>query len=150
MVAADGRLIEVTPKTHPSLFHCLKGGLANFGIVTSFTLSTHGALHLTWNITLVNPSDHGSIHKATLTVQKSMENDSRIGTFVNFNKDFVAVGLIYTEDAKGVKDEGNKVEHVDAFKAFDGLEKIMSVAEGQTGTIGDLAKAMSHATEEKK
>lgn len=79
-----------------------------------------------------------------------MEEDGRIGCFTNFNQEFVAVGLLYAEDKEDVAQNGSKVGDVEAFKAFDGLEKMMTVADKQTGTLGDLAKSMSHKPEEKK
>ena len=37
---SDGRLLEVTHKSHPDLYWALRGGGNNFGIVTEFTLET--------------------------------------------------------------------------------------------------------------
>lgn len=62
----------------------------------------------------------------------------------------MAVGVMYAEDAESVQEKGSKDEDVAALKAFDGVEKIMGVAEGMSGSIGDLAKGMGHAVEEKK
>jgi FAD/FMN-containing dehydrogenase len=38
LVAADGRVLRVTPNDHPDLFWGLRGGKDNFGIVTSMTV----------------------------------------------------------------------------------------------------------------
>lgn len=83
-------------------------------------------------------------------MQKAMEEDKELGGFVNFQGGFVAVGMLVAEDKEKVDGEGSGVGDIKAFERFEGLDKMMAVAEGQTGTLGDLAKGMSHAAEEKK
>lgn len=62
----------------------------------------------------------------------------------------MAVGLLFAEDKKRVDEQGSQVKQVEAFGEFEGLDKIMAVADGETGGLGDLAKGMSHAAEVKK
>ncbi|KAI1094302.1 hypothetical protein F5B19DRAFT_490727 [Rostrohypoxylon terebratum] len=43
VVLADGRIITADADTHEDLFHVLKGGSNNFGVVTNFKLKTHSS-----------------------------------------------------------------------------------------------------------
>lgn len=46
---------------------------------------------------MYDASDYENVLHAFAQVQKSMEQDSRIGMFVNGRKDFIAVGLFYAD-----------------------------------------------------
>lgn len=55
VVLADGRIVEANQETNRDLFHALKGGGNNFGIVTRFDMVTLPA-HDVWDGTIVHPA----------------------------------------------------------------------------------------------
>jgi hypothetical protein len=110
--------------------------------VTRFDLETHPLINVQYTINLYNPEDYVEIIKATIAVQKAMENDPRIGLFTNFNQGLVAVGLLYGD---------NPTERPPAFEPFYNLTSLMTtVLPATNGTLLSLAQAMGHTQESKK
>ena len=110
--------------------------------MTRFDLETHPLIHVQYTINVYNPEDYVNIIKATIAVQEAMENDPKIGLFVNFNPGFVAVGLLYGDTPN---------EKVSAFEPFHNLTSLVTTAFPTTnGTLLSLAQAMGHAQESKK
>ncbi|KAB8267307.1 6-hydroxy-D-nicotine oxidase [Aspergillus minisclerotigenes] len=134
---ADGRLINTNANENADLHRVLKGGGSNYGIVTRFDLETHPLINVQYTINLYSPDDHVEINKATVAVQKAMEDDPKIGLFTNFNNGFVAVGLLYGD---------TPAEPPSAFESFYNLKGLMTTALPTTnGTLLSLAQAMGHA-----
>lgn len=50
-----------------------------------------------YTINTYDPSDYENVFDAFVKVQKSMEQDHKIGMFMNTRKDFIAVGLFYAD-----------------------------------------------------
>ncbi|KAL2834783.1 6-hydroxy-D-nicotine oxidase [Aspergillus pseudoustus] len=147
VVLSDGHIVNATPQENADLYRALKGGGSNFGIITRFDLHTHPLIPLQYSITLYNPTDYTNINRATLNLQETMESDPKLGSFTNYQPTFVAVGLIRAGDEAASASEGE----IEAFKPFDALEsKMMTVCPTTNGTIGSLAKAMTHAVGEDK
>ncbi|KAL3490398.1 hypothetical protein BJX62DRAFT_252037 [Aspergillus germanicus] len=147
IVLSDGRIVNANAnEENADLYRALKGGGSNFGIITRFDLVTHPLIPLQYSITLYNPFDYANINSATVQLQESMESDSRVGSFTNFNPAFVAVGFITAGDS----DLGTQLES-EAFKPFDTLEsKMMDACPVTNGTLGSLAKVMAHAAGDEK
>lgn len=53
VILADGRIVNANKETHPDLFHALKGGGNNFGIVTRFDMVTFPA-HDVWDGAIIH------------------------------------------------------------------------------------------------
>lgn len=105
-------------------------------------METHPLINVQYTINLYNPEDYVEILKATIAVQEAMESDSKIGLFTNFNRGFVAVGLLYGD---------NLTERHPAFEPFYNLTSLMTTVLPTTnGTLLSLSQAMGHAQDPKK
>ncbi|KAK6838553.1 hypothetical protein RU639_000035 [Aspergillus parasiticus] len=136
VLLADGRLINANANENADLHRVLKGGGSNYGIVTRFDLETHPLVNVQYTINLYSPDDHVEINKATVAVQKAMEDDPKIGLFTNFNDGFVAVGLLYGD---------TPAEPPSAFESLYNLKSLMTTALPTTnGTLLSLAQTMGH------
>lgn len=116
------------------------------GIVTRFDLEIYTLINVQYTINLYSPlyspEDYVEIVKATIAVQEAMENDPKIGLFTNFNKAFVAVGLLYAD---------TPTERPPAFAPFCKLGSLMTtVCPVTNGTLLSLAEAMDHLQESQK
>lgn len=56
VILADGRIVDANKEMHPDLFHALKGGGNNFGIVTRFDMVTFPA-HDVWDGAIIHSKD---------------------------------------------------------------------------------------------
>lgn len=56
VVLADGRIVYSNQETHQDLFHALKGGGNNFGVVTRFDMLTFPA-HDVWDGAIIHSKD---------------------------------------------------------------------------------------------
>ncbi|CAG8037152.1 unnamed protein product [Penicillium nalgiovense] len=95
ILLADGSLVSANANENADLHRALKGGGSNFGIVTRFDIETHQLINVQYAINAYNLDDYVAIDKATLAVQKAMEEDPKIGLFTNYNNGLVAVGMLY-------------------------------------------------------
>ncbi|PWY71806.1 6-hydroxy-D-nicotine oxidase [Aspergillus sclerotioniger CBS 115572] len=147
VLLANGTLLNANPTTNPDLYHVLKGGGSNFGIITHFTIQTYPLIPIQYNITLYQPTDHTAINEATVSVQNAMASDPKIGLFTNFNNGFVAVGLLYSHQPSPAS-TSNSLPVV--FDPFQKVKSMMTAVPLTNGTILSLAQAMGHAQEAKK
>lgn len=75
MVTAEGEIIYVTKDTYPDLFTALKGGLANFGIVTRFDMAAFEASKI-WGGVVLYPTTAGDeLLDAMVDFADKVEND---------------------------------------------------------------------------
>lgn len=73
VVLADGRIVEANQETNRDLFHALRGGGNNFGIVTRFDMVTLPA-HDVWDGTIVHPgTETSSIINALVTLTDQLD-----------------------------------------------------------------------------
>ncbi|KAE8309104.1 6-hydroxy-D-nicotine oxidase [Aspergillus transmontanensis] len=136
VLLADGRLINANANENADLHRVLKCGGSNYGIVTRFDLETHPLINVQYTINLYSPDDHVEINKATVAVQKAMEDDPKIELFTNFNNGFVAVGLLYGD---------TPAEPPSAFESLYNLKSLRTTALPTTnGTLLSLAQTMGH------
>ena len=76
IVLASGAILNVSQTSYPDLFHSLKGGSGNFGIVTSFTLRTF-ALGGLWGGDIYYPGD-ATVDSQMKAFSKSTKARSRL------------------------------------------------------------------------
>jgi hypothetical protein len=72
--------------------------------------------------------------KATVEVQKTMEEDHRVGLFLSVNAGFLVAGFLY---------RGQTSEMPPAFKAFDDITPLSSPVPATQGTQLSVSKAFS-------
>ncbi|KAI0482759.1 FAD-binding domain-containing protein [Xylariaceae sp. FL0804] len=137
VVLADSSIVRASANEHQELFRALKGGGANFGIVTEVVVRAYPLVKLQYMINMYNPSEYEKLIAATVAAQEAMEKDPKVNVFTNFNAAFVAVGLLYADHAE---------TSPPAFEHFLKLEPMMAVVPRTDGTILSLTKAMAHPT----
>lgn len=78
--------------------------------------------------------------KATVEVQKTMEEDHRVSFFLSINAGFLVAGFVY---------RGQSSEMPAAFKAFDNIKPISAPVPETQGTQLSASKAFSIANKAK-
>ncbi|KAI0867101.1 FAD-binding domain-containing protein [Xylaria cubensis] len=130
IVLSDSSIVNANSAENPDLYKVLKGGGANFGIVTRFDLETHPRINAQYTVNAYDASDYVNILRATARLQEAMEKDNKIGFFLNVVSGFMVAGLLYAE-------------HSDAPpQAFDEFFKLQSlvapVVPTTNGTVLEL------------
>ena len=69
--------------------------------------------------------------KATVELQKSMEVDDRIGSFLSVNAGFIVGGMVYLGDTPPPS----------AFQTLDGIEPMMTAVPETLGTHASACRA---------
>ncbi|KAK7751446.1 hypothetical protein SLS62_006531 [Diatrype stigma] len=134
VVLADSSVVTASSKENPDLLRALKGGGTNFGIVTRYDIQTYPLIQTQYTVNIYNTADYDNIHNATANLQKAMEEDPKIGAFVNVQATFVAVGLLYAEWT---------AERPKAFDEFFNLGSLLQAAVPTTnGTIKSLVDSL--------
>ncbi|KAI3326768.1 FAD-binding domain-containing protein [Xylariaceae sp. AK1471] len=83
VVLSDSSIVNANRAENPDLYKVLKGGGANFGIVTRFDLKTYPRIDAQYTINAYDASDYVNILRATTRLQEAMENDDKIGFFLS-------------------------------------------------------------------
>jgi CDP-glycerol glycerophosphotransferase (TagB/SpsB family) len=102
--------------------------------VTRFDLYTKSEYQVWSTLKAYSATDTIQVMKATISVQKAMEKDDKIGLFVSILKDMFVVGCIY---------RGWEVPGV--FDAFDKIPEAAILMPETKGTQQSLARALSIA-----
>ncbi|KAL5114029.1 hypothetical protein ACEQ8H_008085 [Pleosporales sp. CAS-2024a] len=97
IVLASGAIVNANRENLPDLYLALKGGGSNFGIVTAVDIEVLPLLKIQYSIEIYDPSDYNNVIRAFTQIQKAMEQDHRIGSFINTRRDFIAIGLFYAD-----------------------------------------------------
>ncbi|KAI0111795.1 putative FAD-binding oxidoreductase [Daldinia grandis] len=88
IILANGSIANANTSQHPDLFWALKGGGNNFGIVTSFTLSTYPIYQVWGGIKTYAYNDLPSLYSAMFEYQTVMNKDP----YANLDLQGVLVG----------------------------------------------------------
>jgi hypothetical protein len=89
-----------------------------------------------YTINQYNPQDDVNLIDSTIKVQEAMEKDSKMGSFISFIAQFVAVGLLHADTLPAS-------ERPDAFAPFWDLKSLITTAcPTMEGTLLSLAQAM--------
>ncbi|KAI1470983.1 FAD-binding domain-containing protein [Daldinia caldariorum] len=137
IVLANSTIVNANSRQNKELFIALKGGGANFGIVTRFDILTYPAIHVQYSLAIYNATDYANILNATIQVQEQMEVDPKIDIFLSVTPTVITVGLLYADWL------AQPPSIFDTFFALDSL--IGYVVELTNGSIGSFEADMDAA-----
>ncbi|KAI1757659.1 FAD-binding domain-containing protein [Xylaria castorea] len=136
VVLSDSSIVNANSAENPDLYKVLKGGSANFGIVTRFDLETHPRIDAQYTVNAYDASDYVNILRATARLQKAMEDDNKIGFFLNVVSSFMVAGLLYAEHSSAPPR---------AFEEFFKLESLIApVVPTTNGSVLDLVPVLDN------
>ncbi|KAK2801839.1 hypothetical protein FQN50_007584 [Emmonsiellopsis sp. PD_5] len=131
---ADTSVVQANETQNPDLFKALKGGGANFGIITKIDLYTSPEFKIWYTENIYSPDDAEKVIKACVEVQKAMEFDDRIGYNLFLGADAVAVSLVYR----------GWTNPPPIFKVFDDITPVNTPVPPKNMTQASLARALDH------
>ncbi|RYP11349.1 hypothetical protein DL765_007812 [Monosporascus sp. GIB2] len=97
VVLADSRIINANANENSELFLSLKGGGLNFGIVTRFDIQTYPVIHAQYAVNVYDAADYHNIFEATKEVQRRMESDNKVDTFLAISPSTISIGMLYAD-----------------------------------------------------
>ncbi|KAF2018537.1 FAD-binding domain-containing protein [Aaosphaeria arxii CBS 175.79] len=134
-VLANSTVVNANQTSHTELFKSLKGGAANFAIVTEFTLRTYPIRDVWYAIDFYANADYKAVLNATIQTQLAMEKDPRIGFHANVQPGGILVGKVYASvDGQAVNPS--------SFAAFDGIKPMTVLVPPTNGTLADIASSL--------
>ena len=101
--------------------------------MTRFDLYTYPDYRVWYTFKVYNASDTNRVMKASVEVQKAMEDDERIGFFLSVNAGALTAGMLYRE----------WTTFPSVFHAFDGITPMMTAVPETNGTQLSVARAAS-------
>lgn len=113
---------------NPDLFWALKGGGANFGIVTRFDINTHPVSQIWYASYLFSPNDTSRVIDAIHSF--GISGDTNGAVAVSISQDSAYIGLVYTQPHRP-----------DVFKAFFDIPHTAVVVPEAIGSPYDLILA---------
>ncbi|KAG9252672.1 uncharacterized protein F5Z01DRAFT_222314 [Emericellopsis atlantica] len=133
VVLADGAVITVDKETNADLFHALKGGSNNFGIVTEFTMKAIQCDKVWGGMTFFSKQAIPGAIEALLSFTDNVPNDidSNLVTMFTYMPDFkdVVVATLYANMAG--------IEKPPAYEKWLALPEIMNTV--KMTTISEMA-----------
>lgn len=117
VVLANGRVVIANKGSNSDLFHALKGGGSNFGIVTKFVMNTYPLEDIWAGEALYMPSARSGQLQAFYNFASNPNYDNKADLLMTFL--YTAEGGIQIAD---LFTYAEPKENPDAFKAFYGLE----------------------------
>ncbi|KAF2012097.1 FAD-binding domain-containing protein [Aaosphaeria arxii CBS 175.79] len=132
VVLANSTIVNANATSNQDLFRALKGGASNFGVVIEFQIATHNIQNIWFSMDIYSPEDYEHIIDTTIQVQAAMEDDPKLGFFVNVNPEGILVGKFYAEWSPLPA----------AFRGFNTIVPIQTFAPETNGTLKDLVSAL--------
>ncbi|EFY94039.2 6-hydroxy-D-nicotine oxidase [Metarhizium robertsii ARSEF 23] len=129
---ANGTILNANAEENSDLYLALKGG----GIVTAVGLQAHPLIKVQYTINMYDPSDSKNLLDAFAMVQESMEQDPKMGMFINVRRDFIAIGMFYADWV------------VELPAAFDPIVKLGSLVGAAVPTSNGTFSALNEILEE--
>ncbi|KAL3450528.1 FAD-binding domain-containing protein [Aspergillus insuetus] len=140
VVLANGTLIQATNTTNPDLFHTLKGGSGNLGVVTNFEVKAFPQTQIWGGYTSYNVSKTPELARTLQNFTSNIENDPKAllvtfwtyDTLTDVNR--AANAMYYTDP----------VEYPEAFSDYYAIENISSTV--HTRSIESLVTELEDTT----
>ncbi|KIX10209.1 uncharacterized protein Z518_01290 [Rhinocladiella mackenziei CBS 650.93] len=123
VVLANSRIVQANENENSDLFRALKGGGANFGIVTRFDLYTNPEYQVWYSTKMYSVEDKDRVVKAAIEVQQAMDEDDRIGFYLTVGTEFFCGWHVV---------QGTEFPAV--FHAFDGIKPMAVPVPETVGT----------------
>ncbi|KAJ5355621.1 FAD-binding type 2 [Penicillium concentricum] len=125
IVLANGTIVHATEKQNQDLFHSLKGGGNNFGVVTAYTVQTHPQDHKVWGGTYAFTSDKAPKILEAVRNFTDYYPDDKAAIIATFERglllDFCLLFVFYDgpEPPAGVFDEFTAIKHTSNVKTWN-------------------------------
>ncbi|KAF3941799.1 hypothetical protein ABW19_dt0206145 [Dactylella cylindrospora] len=97
IVLSDGRIVDATRRTHPELFRALKGGSANFGIVTEYEMRTLPSTPIYYEAIRYPSEQYEPLMHALVEYQNRLGADTKSSLVTSFRKTGNLVIFLYLE-----------------------------------------------------
>ncbi|KAI0882026.1 uncharacterized protein GGS22DRAFT_196179 [Annulohypoxylon maeteangense] len=136
IVLANSSIVNANATSNSDLFWALKGGGANFGVVTRYDINTIPVAEIWFEALLYDPSESEKLLEAVVEYAAAAENDTAAGLVFNLTPDAGLVGFIY----------GKPVERPSVYKSFDGIPSNGVYVNSTIGTWLDLADGFANTT----
>jgi FAD/FMN-containing dehydrogenase len=129
IVLADGTVTDANAGENSDLFWALKGGGANFGIVTRYDLYTIPVYNIWYEVFAYSPNQVPDVLDAFADWQKNGASDVKSTVAMVISLDTVTVGLLYSEPIS---------QAPAAFSSFYNIKPAQSLLPGVNGTVTTL------------
>jgi FAD/FMN-containing dehydrogenase len=126
VVLADGSIVQANASTNADLFWALKGGGANFGIVTRFDFRTVPIKDIWFQLSLYSPDQAHALLDAFAAFQQV--DDPKASVILSLSPTIAKVGLVYAAP----------VAQPAAFNAFYSVPVLEVALPGTLGTVMQL------------
>ncbi|KAL4945676.1 hypothetical protein BDV06DRAFT_230146 [Aspergillus oleicola] len=135
VVLGDGTITEVNANSKPDLFWALKGGGANFGVVTRFDLYSIPVHNIWYELAAYQLDQADAIFDSFASWQRTC-SDTRATVALIVDLDAITLGLIYSEPAK---------DRPDCFAPFKNIPAVAIPVPGTNGTVLQLTQILGAA-----
>jgi len=99
VVLTDGSIVDATPTKNANLYHGLKGGLTNLGVVTEFDLMTNNFVNFFYTVQQYNLSQASNLLKAYANYLTDENSDVKSSIQLEFTNTFALAFYGYGEFA---------------------------------------------------
>ncbi|KAF2878551.1 putative 6-hydroxy-D-nicotine oxidase [Massariosphaeria phaeospora] len=130
VVLADGTIVDACADNNSDLFWALKGGGANFGIVTRFDMSTIPVKNIWFQLGIYTADQVPTILEAFAEWQKNGASDLKSTVTLVVGLETTSVGLLYSVPA----------EKPEAFAPFYDIPAALIAVPPTNGTINGLTQ----------
>lgn len=97
MVLANATIVNANATSNPDLWWALKGGGANFGVVSAFDIETVGNSEVWYEVLLFAPSQTEDLLAASVEYAAAAENDPNAGLIFTITPSATVLGLVYAK-----------------------------------------------------
>ncbi|KAI5303500.1 hypothetical protein KEM56_007479, partial [Ascosphaera pollenicola] len=132
VVLADGSVVNATKSENADLFWALKGGGANFGIVTNFEMTA--VQHNAWcEVRVIAQPDSAKYMELLIPYSAAIEEDTHASLILNETSEVTVLVMFYTAAV---------VDKPEIFKPFEELPYITHLVPPSRRTVAQIVQAV--------